>query len=290
MDVPSINSLIESGYKPDGYTMIEPYRNWVYCKNGKREHMMHVDSVINYWREDEEKRIAIEKSKTGNTDIDSYFKKYGVLFKCDNNKSFNSTHSTIIYDGKATPGSIWNSEIFKCHASLRIGYNENNYYKKPEYVKRISFEIKHDSESSIDAKVVNGIPKIHHSHSWYDNAHNEYTNHYSHDDWNKLIDDNKTMWIDAVLNCFDAGDINCNGTKTYFSQGNKPYVLWNAGCMEVIQYEISSHGKIRSGSDYAFSSIPKMVKTITKDELREMLTRQADEYTQKSKAYKTFKY
>jgi hypothetical protein len=33
---------------------------------------------------------------------------------------------SIIYDGKATPGDIWNNEINICRIYLHLGYNQNN--------------------------------------------------------------------------------------------------------------------------------------------------------------------
>lgn len=69
-----INKLIADGFKPDGYTMFETYRHWVYCKKNDHEDMKHFDSVLTYWEEDEAKRIELEKAKSGDTDINAYFK------------------------------------------------------------------------------------------------------------------------------------------------------------------------------------------------------------------------
>jgi hypothetical protein len=58
-----INKLINDGFKPNEFSMIEVYRNWVYAKRDEDDYetMMHIDSVIEYWEEHEKDRIERER-------------------------------------------------------------------------------------------------------------------------------------------------------------------------------------------------------------------------------------
>ena len=267
-DLSLINQLIKDKWKYGAFTIIETYRDtFVYMVRDSDNYkdMTRIEYVIYNWKEQEKKRIEKENAESGNANIIKYFQKYGVIHQ-PHKTGHNSYYSNIIYDCKATPDYNWNSKIFM--KSVRVNKQEhNNYYNRFGFVNEFSIEFSEKNDPSIDATIdKNGIPRIRHSHNWYDNIHNELETHYTNKKWSTDLNKAIELHIKQVDELIDENEEIIYSTRSkIFYQKSKNYVCLIIGS-NLHQMEIISDGKYRNLS-IEISKFPKFNSTITKKEI-----------------------
>lgn len=286
-----ILEIKKSGFKYNNYEIHEIIKDkWVFLQNEDDSNIIDIDIIIFNWNEAEELRIEKEQAKSGNTVIDKYFKKYGTLSKKDKPKDGYLYSQTVYFDGKATPGHTWNSEVHM----YRLGVYKINSMYQPSYVK---FYADMKVEDLIEAKMNGNIPTLRHCHNWYTSPHKNSINHYSHDNWMEDIQTAKNLFIKEIKNMLkDCESIQYNSKKDiYIAPEN--CVLWfeekaDHNGDETAFKKSKIYGSKKYKDEYGKSaSVPaKFDRIVNKEEILELATKYCEEKLHKHNFRKEFKY
>lgn len=276
----TVEELIKNGatinyYRDKPYNIIEIYRDkFVLIKNEDNEEVVEIDTVLDCWNEEEKKRIEIEEAKNGTSAIEKYFELYGPLSKREhfdqNEEKYPSEYASkgfsnhLMYKVKATPDSMfnWNSEIYFLYLSVRHTKNTNNYFKKAGVVSEVSIDLTQSHEWCIDCNIVNGKPKLRHSHGWYDKMEKEWTPKY--ENWNDDVEYGfELFWqycTEEMLKYFDVEKPILKQRNYLYQEESK--FIFDMGTLRLNGCEILQNNKFRN-SGLGTSALPKSFKDVT---------------------------
>lgn len=294
------NKILEiknTGFKYQGKEIIEIVKDkWVFLQKGSETDIQNIDFVVCDWLEKEEKRIEREEAKNGNSVIDKYFKKYGVMSKKEKPKDGSLYNQTVYFDGKSTPNDFigWNADLFM----YRLGvYNSSNSYGS--YPSCVKFYADKKIEDLMEAKIKNDEPNLRHCHDWYTNPHKKSENHYKYENWIQDIETAKTIFIDEVKKLIGEHKIfQYNSKKELYCIPEK-CVFWFEGEAdhngdETVFYksDIYSKNKYRTSSFRSNTmKLPtKFDKTATSEEIIEMAMKYCEDKFSKHNFRQEFKY
>lgn len=287
----AIFEIQKKGFQYQNKEIVEIIKDkWAFLKKDEETDIENIDYIIFEWAKAEELRKEIEEAESGNPVIDRYFKKYGTLSKKDKLRDGYLHSQTVYFDGKATPGDTWNTELFM----YRLGVYKTSYnYGSIDVVQ---FYADMNTEDLMDAKMSGNMPTLRHCHNWYTNPHKNSINHYSHEEWLKDIEIAKKSFIKEIKKMIkDCETIRYNSQKDIYIVPEK-YVLWF--------YEKADHNGDETtfmkseiyGTKYKIpylkpGSVPKKYdKIISHEEMLQIADKYCEDKFKKHNFRKNFKY
>jgi hypothetical protein len=268
---------------------------WVFLKSGSDTDIVEIDYIILDWTGKEEQRIEREEAKSGKTIIDKYFKKYGTLSLKEESKDCYLYRQTVYFDGKATPGGLWNTRLFMYRLGVYKSH-EDRYSNDASYVK---FYADMKIENSMDAKMDKNEPTLRHCHDWYTSPHKKCENHYKHENWLEDIQVAKNKFmaeVEKFTNDFESFQYN---SRSNLYCASEKFVFWfeeeadhNGDITSFFKSEIYSKNKYK-GSAFRNNTrkVPtKFDKIIGRGELLELAAKYCEDKLTKHEFRKEFKY
>lgn len=285
-----IKKMQDAGFKIRQKEIKEIVKDkWIFVESNSDSDIVDIDSAIVDWNDAEQLRIEKEQAKSGDTVIDRYFKKYGTLKYQPEKK----THSSMLYfDGKARPGRTWNAELHFFRIGS-YGFNRNDYTFN--YVK---FYADLKVEDSIDAKMKNDEPTIHHCHDWHTNPHKKCVKHYSHDKWLQDIQDAKDKYLKEVSGLIGEYSEFYYSVKTNKFWIPEKHMFWfeekcdhNGDEISLIRSDIRKTSYKNSDIRGVTRKVPaKFDRMISRGEILEMVANYCEEKIVKYNMRREFKY
>lgn len=293
-----ILQIKDTGFKYQGKEIIEIVKDkWVFLQKGSETDIQNIDFVVCDWLEKEEKRIEREEAKSGNSVVDKYFKKHGVMSKKEKPKDGSLYNQIVYFDGKSTPNDFigWNADLLMYR--LRVyKSSESSYSDRPTSI-QISADM--DTEDLMEAKMKGDEPNLRHCHDWHTNPHKKSENHYKYENWLQDIEQAKKIFIDEVKKIIGEHKIfQYNSKKELYCIPEK-CVFWfeseadhNGDDTEFYKSNIYSKNKYK-GSGYRNNTMKvpaKFDKTVTSEEIIEMAIKHCEDKFSKHNFRQEFKY
>ena len=268
---------------------------WVFLKSGSDTDIVEIDYIILEWTGKEEQRIEREEAKSGKTIIDKYFKKYGTLSLKEKSRDTTLHAQTVYFDGKATPGGIWNTDLYMyrlgTYKSYKDTYSDDAYYVK--------FYADMKIECSMDAKIDKNEPTLRHCHDWHTSPHKKCENHYKHENWLEDIQMAKNLFMDEVKKMVKGFEYFQYNSRSGKYCAPEQFVFWfeeeadhNGDITSFYKSAIYSKNKYKgSGFRNNTCKVPaKFDKTISAGELMELAAKYCEDKLTKHNFRKEFKY
>lgn len=297
--IAKVKELQAAGYKFERqYDIVEVYRDkWVYLRSKKEDNVRSIDSIVYEWSKKEHLRIQTEKANSGNGDIVKYFQLHGVMSDKPKKLETGLYSASIMYDGRGTTHSIWNSEIDMMSISVNRN-DKNNRINRYGFTFETSISISKRTDTLIDANIVDGVPVMRQCHGWYDKHHLKAVKHYEQSSWAKDMEDALTVFLKEVDKQYSDVEIGVSKSGVMYQVG-KNYVTdiniliqeeygWHRYEVAVEQMEITN-GKYRNMS-LTLSALPVCISVISKAELMTRLEAEFRKKVIEAKANFTFKY
>lgn len=291
-----ILDIQKKGFKYHGKEIVEIIKDkWVFLKDNSDTDIENIDYVILEWARAEELRIEKEQAESGNTVIDKYFKKYGVLSKKEKPKDGALYNQQVYFNGEATPGDTWNTDLHMYRLGVFKSY-ESPHSNAASY---IEFYADMKVQDLMDAKMKDDEPTIRHCHNWYTNPHTKAVNHYKHENWLEDIEAAKSLFIMHVnLLLKDYKTFQYSEKKNIFCVPEE-FVFWfeekadhNGDETNFFRSPIYST-RTYKGSGYSSNTLKtpaKFDKTVTREEIIEMAMNYCEDKLTKHNFRKEFKY
>lgn len=291
-----ILEIQEKGFKYEQKEIKEIIKDkWVFVEGRSGTDIVDIDFILLDWAEKEELRIEKEEAKSGNTVINKYFKKYGVLSKKEKPKD-NTLHQQYVYfDGKACPGDTWNTELHMYRLNVYKSY-ENSDSNDASCV-QISADM--DVEDLMDAKMKGDEPTLRHCHDWHTSPHKKAVNHYKHENWLEDIQTAKDIFMKEVDKLMKGCESFQYNEKTGVYCVPEKFVFWfeieadhNGDDTKFYRSNIYGTNKYKSsGYSRNTMTVPKKFdKTVSKGEIMELAMKHCEDKFEEHNFRKEFRY
>lgn len=291
-----VQEIQAAGFKYESKEIKEIIKEkWAFVESGSESDMVDIDDIIFEWAKAEELRLEKEQAKSGKTVIDKYFKKYGTLSHKEKPKDLN-LHSQILYfDGKACPGSTWNSELFMYRLYAYKSYDRND----SEPIRYVQLSADMYVEDLMDAKMKGDEPYLRHCHDWHTEPHKKSVNHYKHEDWLEDLKTARNLFIKEMEKMIGEHEIFQYNSKTRRYCIPEKFMFWfeeeqdhNGDDTTFYRSEIYNGKNYKEGRFRPRTcKVPtKFDQTISRGELLEIAIKHCEDKFTKHNMRREFKY